>query len=696
MPGGQHTEVAQAYVTIIPSMQGAQKAIADGLNASSVGEKAGKDLGSGLKKGISTIGVALGTALGNLMTRGLDTVMGGLDRGISRLDTIENYPKVMENLGYKSEDADRSIKSIMDHLDGLPTATDDMVSLTQSIADSTGDLDLATKAALGFNDMLLANGTSTADMVSATSMLNRVLGKQSATVQQWQSLQQHMPAQLSAVAEHMLGAGKSSEDLRLALEDGTVSWNDFLQAIVDLDEQGNGEMASFAEQARSMTGGIGTAIENVQNRIGAGWAEIIKSVGREDIATTIDNLSYGLRGAMYKVAEGVAYLRDKIADTSIGENLGKIGEAIGNMLTNFANSDGLKSFVDGMVGFIDGALQWLVDNGDFVAAGISAIVGAIEGFMALKLVGTLTELPALLSGIWAVLMANPIVLVVTGVSALVAGLRYFFTETETGKAIWAGFCQGLSDLWEGLKLDFDNMVATIKQRMEESAAQWEVFKGNVKGVIDAIIGFFLRLKGDFDSMVARIKQNLADNAVQWQQFKQNVSNTIEGIKTAVAEKFEAIKTAIEEKIQAAKDKAGEIVEGIKGLFNFEWSLPDLKLPHISVGAYIEVPVLGTIPDPSTISVDWYKRGGIFDEPTVAGLGEAGKEAAMPLNRRSFQEIADGIANEMDTQGITEDQVTEAVMRAITRLGGLRIILNGRTMATALDSELGMLAFRGTA
>ncbi len=694
MPGGQHTEVAQAYVTIIPSMQGAQKAISDGLNARSTGEKSGKELGEGLAKGLSTMKIAIGTALGNAISSGIDTIMSGLGAGIQRYDTINNYPKVMQALGYSADDAAKSIQTISDHLDGLPTSSDEMVRLTQSIADSTGDLDLATKAALGFNDMMLATGANTADMTNATSMLNRILGKGSATTQQWYSLQQYIPAQLSTIAEYMLGTGKSSEDLRLALENGTVSWNDFLQAIVDLDQNGTESMESFEEQARAMTGGIGTTIENVTNRISRGWEAIIKAAGGENIAATIDKMSYGIRDAMVKVAEGVAYLRDKIADTKIGENLGKIGEAIGNMLTNFANSDGLKSFADTMVGFIDGALQWIVDNGDFVAAAISGIVGAIEGFMALKLVGTLMGLPALLSGIWAVLMANPIVLVVTAVSALVAGLRYFFTETETGKAIWEAFCKGLSDLWEGLKRDFNNMVTQIKQNLADNAVQWEQFKTNVGNVIKGIVGFFVNLKRDFDNMVAQIKQNLADNAVQWEQFKTNVATAIENIKTAAAEKFEAIRKTIEEKIQAAKDKASEIVEGIKSLFNFEWSLPDLKLPHISVGSYIEVPVLGTIPDPATISVDWYANGAIFNAPTIAGLGEAGKEAALPLNRRSFQEIADGIESQMDGRGITEDEVTEAVMRAITRLGGLRITINGRTMATALDAELGMLAFRG--
>jgi len=282
---------------------------------------------------------------------------------------------------------------------------------------------------------------------------------------------------------------------------------------------------------------------------------------------------------------------------------------------------------------------------------------------------------------------------VTGVSALVAGLRYFFTETETGKAIWEGFCQGLSDLWEGLKRDFGNMVATIKQRMEESSAQWQVFKTNVGNVIKAFLGFFSNLRKDFDNTVARIKQNLDDNKVQWEQFKTNVGNAIEGIKTAATEKFEAIKNAIRDKVQWAHDKVREIVEKIKGLFNFSWSLPAPKLPHInwhwsSIGGLLSLPVFD--------GISWYANGAVFTAPTIAGLGEAGDEAALPLNRRTYQEIADGIANQMDTQGITEDQVTEAVMRAITRLGGLRIILNGRTMATALDSELGMLAFRGTA
>lgn len=69
-----------------------------------------------------------------------------------------------------------------------------------------------------------------------------------------------------------------------------------------------------------------------------------------------------------------------------------------------------------------------------------------------------------------------------------------------------------------------------------------------------------------------------------------------------------------------------LIEKVKGLFDFEWKLPDLKLPHIVVGSYITVPVLGTIPDPTTLHVEWYRKAYdqpyVFSKPTVVqGFGD---------------------------------------------------------------------------
>ena len=170
-------EVGTYYITIMPEMSSFTGQVKSALGSS--GTESGKSYSTSFLDVVK--GSALGATLGNLASKAGGYIASGLSTGISRLDTIKNYPKVMESLGYSTQDADRSIQTIMTHLDGLPTATQDMVTLTQAISDSTGDLDLATAAALGFNDMMLANGASADEMATAQGVLNRVLGKGSAT-----------------------------------------------------------------------------------------------------------------------------------------------------------------------------------------------------------------------------------------------------------------------------------------------------------------------------------------------------------------------------------------------------------------------------------------------------------------------------------------------------------------------------------
>ena len=89
------------------------------------------------------------------------------------------------------------------------------------------------------------------------------------------------------------------------------------------------------------------------------------------------------------------------------------------------------------------------------------------------------------------------------------------------------------------------------------------------------------------------------------------------------------------------------MDRIKGLFNFSWSLPAPKLPHITWG-WQDVGGLVSIP---TFGIDWYAKGGVFDSATLIGIGEKGKEAALPLNARTYGEIARGISSELGT-GVT--------------------------------------------
>lgn len=664
-------EVGTYYITIMPDMSKFTGGVNKALGNS--GTDGGKQYTSSFVDVLK--GSALGTALGNLAASAGRSIMGGLQTGIGRIDTIQNFPKVMKSLGYESSEADKSIKLIMDHLDGLPTATQDVVALTQAIADSTGDLDLATRAALGFNDMMLANGASAGEVTQAQGVFNRVLGKGNATVAQWQSLQSVMPAQLAAVARELLGEGASVEELRDKLNDGTVSWNDFLQAIVDLDENDymgatGQKIESFAEQAKANSVGIGTALENVQNRIGQGWAAILEAIGREDISSTINNMSYGVRDAMKGIADAITYLKDAIGKTNIVENLGKIAQTIGDTLGAIWNNGGpemVKTFTDAMVALIDNVLQWMADHSDLVAAAVGAIVGAISALIGLQLGTWLAGLPAAFTALWTALSANPLGLIVTGIAAVTMGLYTFFTTTEEGKAIWEGFCQWVSDLWTGLQHDWGVLVDAVTQSIDGTKVQMEVFKQNIHDIVENIKRFVTGAWTALVDTVTKVVSNFVKGVVQkFIEIRDNVTTAAKNAHEAVVERFEAIRTAIvdkvlaardnvvqtfenikaaiKEKLEAAKEIVRQIIEKIKGLFNFKWSLPKPKIPHLNwhwlnIGNIVTIPVFD--------GISWYAKGGVFDGPTIAGLGEAGREAALPLNDRTYREMARGIVDQMD-------------------------------------------------
>lgn len=585
-------ELGSYYITIMPSMKGFTQEVKSQLGG--LGTSGGKTFSNGFVDVLK--GSAIGTALGNLASKAGSYLLDGLDVGIHRLDTIQNFPRVMESLGYSADEAGKSIKAIMDHLDGLPTATQDMVTLTQAISDSTGDLDLATRAALGFNDMMLANGASTAEMVNAQGVLNRVLGKGSATVAQWQSLTSVMPAQLGTVAKHMLGAQASTEDLHAALEDGTVSWNDFLRAIADLDKSGyideaGRQLGSFEEQARANSDGIGTAIDNIKNRIGAGWAAILESLGRSDISGMINTVSYGIKDAMTRIAEAITYIKDAIAQTSIGENLQIIGGAIKDFFANLVSGspEMLRTLADNLIHLIDGALQWVVDHGDLVCTILTSMAAAfafkqgLSGVQFLadmgKQLGNLAsllpikglgELPTVfklvsdsggpLSGLFGSLS--------TGASGLLTPINELFPAfsglaAPIGIAIAAvaGIAAVIKHLWDTSE-SFRDIVTGIWDRVCETfSAAGERIGTALSGIVEKVSPILDKL-GELFDFVCQVLEPFITMAID------TIASAIEGIVTTISGVIQTISGIFE---GFTTGNWQPFLDGLKSIWDGIWS-----------------------------------------------------------------------------------------------------------------------------
>lgn len=377
--------LATAYVPIVPSMEGVGKAIekAFGDASKTTGSKTGQSIGQGLSVGFAAkVGAVAGIA-SNVFGKVASVVTSSLGSAIDRADQMNNFPKVMKNLGYSSEDAAASIRKITNALDGLPTTSSAMTGMVQQLAPLTSNLDEATNIALAFNNAMLAGGASTMEQENALTQYTQMLSAGKVDMQAWRSIQAAMPGQLNQVAEAMMGAGHNANDLYEAMKSGKFSFDDFNKAVMDLNQNGFGKYASFAQQAKDATQGIGTAMENVKNRVAKAVQKVIDAVGVENIAGAINRFSSQFGKVGDAAAGMVTDVKKKLSEagkwiTGLYDKLDKTGAITRFKDTISTAFESARSRVTEAVDRIAGSFKGLVPDG--------AIVSAIEGV--LKYVGT--------------------------------------------------------------------------------------------------------------------------------------------------------------------------------------------------------------------------------------------------------------------------------------------------------------------
>lgn len=377
--------LATAYVPIVPSMDGVGKAIekAFGDASKTTGSKTGQSIGKGLSVGFASKVGAVAGITSNVFSKVASVVTSSLGSAVDRADQMNNFPKVMKNLGYSATDAAASIKKISDALDGLPTTSSAMTGMVQQLAPLTSNLDEATDIALAFNNAMLAGGASTMEQENALTQYTQMLSAGKVDMQAWRSIQAAMPGQLNQVAEAMLGAGHNANDLYEAMKSGKFSFDDFNKAVMDLNQNGFGKYASFAQQAKDATQGIGTAMENVKNRVAKAVQKVIDAVGVENIAGAINRFSSQFGKVGDAAAGMVTDVKKKFSEagkwiTGLYDKLDKTGAITRFKDTISTAFESARSRVTEAVDRIAGSFKGLVPDG--------AIVSAIEDV--LKYVGT--------------------------------------------------------------------------------------------------------------------------------------------------------------------------------------------------------------------------------------------------------------------------------------------------------------------
>lgn len=421
---------------------------------------------------------AVGVVLSKALTKIASMISNQLDAAISRVDTLNRFPKMMANLGISANDAEDSITKMSESLQGLPTTLDSAASAVQRFTSKNGDVAKSTDLFLALNNAILAGGAPAQDQASALEQLSQAYAKGKPDMMEWRTAMQAMPAQLNQVAKAMGFGDNAAAELGEALRNGNVSMDDFMNTIVKLNKTGVDGFLSFEEQAKNSTGGIGTAFTVMQSRITQGVAAIINEIGAANIA-----------------------------DSLIG-----IGNAI---------KDILKAVAD-VVGFIT-QNQWVI-------AGIGA---ALAPILALNLFGKLLAIKDLLLVTNATLgVTNLQFLAVSAAIALVAAGATWVIENWSGiTEFFGGLCAGVADffsgMWDGIMAGAQNVWSFITSLF-----------GNLASFFGSIFGRAWEAVRNVFSVGGRIFAGIVEGI--FNTFRALVNAIIGGINKVVAIPFNAI------------------------------------------------------------------------------------------------------------------------------------------------------------
>jgi len=258
-------------------------------------EKSSSGLDDNVKKtNFSILDIAKGVGVFKLVDVGVNAVTNSLGSAISRFDTLNQYPKVLQSLGASAEDSDRGIQILSDGIDGLPTKLDDVAATSQQMFLVFRDADKASESTIALNNALLASGSSGDKAARGTEAYLKMLRSGKVDMDTWMSLQDTMGIGLDKVAKEMLGAEASTDDLYKALQSGKISIDDFNGALVGMSDE-------LGDLARVNTKGIGTSFSNMANAIGKGVANSITALDDLVVASGIN--SDGIAG-IFDVLKG--------------------------------------------------------------------------------------------------------------------------------------------------------------------------------------------------------------------------------------------------------------------------------------------------------------------------------------------------------------------------------------------------------
>lgn len=344
--------------------------------------------------------------------------------------------------------------------------------------------------------------------------------------------------------------------------------------------------------------------------------------------------------------------------------------------------------------------------------------------------------------------AHPIALGVAVVAAAVAGLVWFFTQTETGKQMWSDFTGWITDKWQGVQDFFngvpsfwggvwDSMTSKAEEAKTSVGEKWDSMtqaaSDKAQGMAEAVKGSWDTLWSNtaaaFDNIKASVGSDMdaaktaggdAASALQaamsgdWDKAKQDAASAYETIRSHIDTKMDAAERAavgyadkigdklgfpgLGSKVQGVFDgvrgfienpvkSAWDAIRDIPGRISDAFSSIRISIPRPKLPHFtVSWQDIGGVVSLPSIGIDWYAKGGYFDRPSVIGVGEAGAEHVV-ADRKLREAIEAAVSRAFAKGGGGGQEVSVEVTLYATVADGADAYETGQQIGRGIASKL---------
>lgn len=330
------------------------------------------------KLGVGT--VAMGSFIGaigaTVVGKAFSLITNNVQGAITRIDTLTNATRNFQNMGVKTSVVNTQMNNLKNAINGLPTSLDSAVSGVQLLTSSlNGNMPQSVSVFKALNDGILGFGGTTEQVTNSITQLSQAFSNGKIDAETWNSMiDSGLGPTLNAMAKQM---GITTGALKSGLSDGSISVSQFNDALVNLDKNGGGGIASLSKIAQDSTSGIGTSMANAKTAVTRGVADMITAVNNGikslDITTPLGQIT------------GIGSIISQLG-TVVEQTFGAIGQAIPQAFSG-----------------LSGVISSLVGSGNQIQtlfATISTTISGVFGTMDFSALTNLAQaiLPALQAG----------------------------------------------------------------------------------------------------------------------------------------------------------------------------------------------------------------------------------------------------------------------------------------------------------